>query len=84
MYGINLIKVAQVLGKIAVTNILFGQNGFIYSIYQEILKNCAEKNIEMVKFMMHTMARQDEKVYDEIVEILKKNFSEDELKEILD
>jgi hypothetical protein len=83
MYGINLIEVARVLGTVAVDNILFSKQGSIHLIYQEIIKFSAEKNIEMVRFMIKTLDRQNKDAYNDIVKILQKNFTEQDLREIL-
>ena len=83
MYGINLLTVAKVLGTAAVGNILFSQNGAIRSIHQEIIKYSAQQNIAMVKVMMRTLAQQNERAYQDVVEILREHFTEVELQEIL-
>ncbi|PID86026.1 MAG: hypothetical protein CSA11_11445 [Chloroflexi bacterium] len=83
MYGINLVKVAQILGSVAVSNLVFNKYGVIRSIHQEIIKYSAQKNIEMVKVMMRMLAQQNEQAHKEIVDILRKHFSEQELQEIL-
>jgi cytidylate kinase len=79
MYGINLLEVAKILGTSTASTLISKHSG-ISLIYQEIIKFCAERNNGMVKSMMGSLARQNEKAYEEIVEILKKNFTEDELK----
>ena len=83
MYGINLISVGKLLATVATSNALFSKNGAVKSIYQEIIKYSSEKNIEMVKLMMMTLARQNEKAYNEMIKILHDNFSDEELKEII-
>jgi len=83
MYGINLLAVAKLLGSVAVSNVLFGKHGAIHSIYQEIVKYSAQQNIAMVKVMMRTLAQQNEQAYNDVYRILRENFSEDELKDIL-
>ena len=83
MYGINLLEVAKILGAAAVGNILFNENGAIRSIYQEIIKYSAQQNIDMVKVMMRTLARQNEQAYKDAVKTLREHFTEEELKDIL-
>ena len=83
MYGINLLKVAGILGATAASTILFNKNGAIRSIHQEIIKYSAQQNIDMVKVMMRTLAQQNEQAYKDVVEILREHFSEEELQEIL-
>jgi hypothetical protein len=83
MYGINLLAVAKLLGSVAVSNVLFGKYGAIHSIYHEIVKYSAQQNIAMVKVMMRTLAQQNEQAYNDVYRILRENFSEDELKDIL-
>ena len=83
MYGINLLKVAGILGATAASNVLFNKNGVIRSIHQEIIKYSARQDIDMVKVMMRTLAQQNEQAYKDVVEILRKNISEQELQEIL-
>ncbi len=83
MYGINLLKVAKILGAIAVGNILFNEDGAIRSIHQEIVKYSAENNIAMVKVMMRTLAQRNEQAYKDVVKDLREHFTEEELQGIL-
>jgi len=83
MYGINLLKVAKILGTIAAGNILFNEYGAIRSIHQEIVKYSAENNIAMVKVMMRTLAQQNEQAYKDVGKILREHFTEEELQDIL-
>lgn len=83
MYGINLLEVAKILGTTVASNIIFNKYGAIRSIHQEIVKYSAQQNIDMVKVMMRTLAQQNEQAYKDVVEILRKHFSEQELQEIL-
>lgn len=83
MYGINLLEVAKILGATTVSNVVFNEYGVIRSIHQEIIKYSAQQNIDMVKVMMRTLAQQNEQAYKDVVEILRKHFSEQELQEIL-
>lgn len=83
MYGINLLVVAQILGTTAAGNVLFHKNGAIRSIHQEIVKYAAQQNIAMVKVMMRNLAQQNRQAYKDVVKILKENFTEEELQEIL-
>ncbi len=83
MYGINLLKVATILGSIAISSILFNKYGAIHSIYQEIVKYAAQQDISMVKVMMRTLAQQNEQAYQEVVKILREQFTEEELNDIL-
>jgi hypothetical protein len=83
MYGINLLEVAKILGAITASNILFNKYGAIRSIYQEIVKYSAQQNIAMVKLMIRTLAQQNEQAYKEVIKILRENFTEEELQDIL-
>ena len=83
MYGINLLEVAKILGATTASNVVFNKYGVIRSIYQEIIKYSAQQNIDMVKVMMRTLAQQNEQAYEDVVENLRKHFSEQELQEIL-
>ena len=83
MYGINLVEVAKILCVTVAGNALFSKNGMVHSIYQEIIKYSGQQDIEMVKVMMRTLAQQNEGAYNDVIEILKKNFTEQELQEIL-
>lgn len=83
MYGINILKVAKILGAIAVSNILFNKYGATRSIYQEIVKYSAQQNIAMVKVMMRNLAQQNEQAYKDVVENLREHFTEEELQDIL-
>ena len=83
MYGINLLKVAKIMGATAASNVLFNKYGAIRSIHQEIVKYSAQQNIDMVKVMMRTLAQQNEQAYKDVVEILREHFTEQELQEIL-
>jgi nicotinate-nucleotide pyrophosphorylase len=83
MYGINLLKVAQILGAITISSIIFNKYGAIRSIYQEIVKYSAQQNIAMVKVMMQTLAQQNEQAYKDVDIILREHFTEEELREIL-
>ena len=83
MYGINLLEVARILGATAASNVLFNKYGVIPSIHQEIVKYSAQQNIDMVKVIIRTLAQQNEQAYKDIVEILRENFTEQELQEIL-
>lgn len=83
MYGINLLEVAKILGTTAASNIVFSKYGVIRSIHQEIIKYSAQQNIDMVKVMMRTLAQQNKQAYEDIVEILREHFTEQELQEIL-
>lgn len=76
-------EVARILGATAVSNVMFNKYGVIRSVYQEIIKYSAQQNIDMVKVMMRTLAQQNEQAYKDVVEILRKNFSEQELQAIL-
>ena len=83
MYGINLLEVAKILGATAASNVLFNKYGAIRSVYQEILEYSAQQNIDMVKVMMRTLARQNEQAYKDAVKTLREHFTEEELKDIL-
>ncbi len=83
MYGINLLKVAGILGAIAVNSIFFSKYGAVRTIYQEIVKYSAQQNIVMVKVMMRTLAQRNEQAYKDVVEILGEHFTEEELLDIL-
>jgi hypothetical protein len=83
MYGINLVEVAKILGVTVASNVLFNKNGVVHSIYQEIIKFSAEQDIDMVKVMMRTLAQQHEGAYNDVVEILREHFTEQELQDIL-
>lgn len=83
MYGINLLVVAKILGAATASSVLFNKHGLVRSIHQEIIRYCAQQDIEMVKVMMRTLAQQDEQAYKEAVEILREQFSEQELRELL-
>ena len=83
MYGINLLKVAKILGAASVSNILFNKYGAIRSIHQEIVKYSAQQNIAMVKVMMRTLAQRNEQAYKDVVKILREHFTEEELQDIL-
>jgi uncharacterized protein YutE (UPF0331/DUF86 family) len=83
MYGINLLKVAKILGATAASNVLFNKYGTIRSIYQEIIKYSAQQNIDMVKVMTRTLARQNEQAYKDVVKILREHFNQEELQDIL-
>jgi hypothetical protein len=83
MYGINLLKVAKILGATTASNILFNKYGAIRSIHQEIVKYSAQQNVAMVKVMMRTLAQRNEQAYKDIVKILREHFTEVELQDIL-
>ncbi len=83
MYGINLLKVASILGSVAVSNILFSNYGAVPSIVQEIVKYSTQRNIAMVKEMMRTLAQQNEQAYQDVLITLREYFTEEELKDIL-
>lgn len=83
MYGINLLEVARILGATAASNIVFNKYGVIRSIHQEIVKYSAQQNTDMVKVMMRMLAQQNEQAYKDVVELLRRHFSEQELQEIL-
>ena len=83
MYGINLVTVAQILGVTVAGNALFSKNGVVNSIYQEIIKYSAQEDIDMVKVMMRMLAQQNQESYNDVVEILREHFAEQELQDIL-
>ncbi len=83
MYGINLVKVAKILGVTVAGNTLFNKNGVVHSIHQEIIKYSAKQDIDMVKVMMRTLAQQNEQAYKDVVEVFREHFTEQELQEIL-
>jgi hypothetical protein len=83
MYGINLVEVAKILGLTVAGNALFNKNGVVHSIHQEIIKYSALQNIDMVKVMMRTLAQQNKGAYNDVVEILREHFTEQDLQEIL-
>ena len=83
MYGINLVAVAKLLGVTFAGNALFSKNGVVHSIYQEIIKYSAQQNITMVKVMMRTLAQQNEGAYNDVVDILRKHFTEGEIQELI-
>ena len=78
-----MVEVAKILGVTIAGNVLFNKNGVVHSIYQEILKYSAQQDIDMVKVMMRTLAQQHEGAYNDVVEILRKNFTEQDLQDIL-
>lgn len=83
MYGINLITVGQILGASLAKDLFFSKHGAVYVIYQQILKYTINQDIEMTKFMMQTLARQNEQAYDDIMTILKKNLSDEEFQNLV-
>jgi uncharacterized protein YrzB (UPF0473 family) len=83
MYGINLLEVAKILGTTVVSNVVFSKHGAVRTIHQEIVKYSSQQNIDMVKVMMRTLAQQNEQAYEDVAEILRRHFSEQELLEIL-
>lgn len=78
-----MLEVAKILGTTAASNVVFNKYGVIRSIHQEIVKYSAQQNIDMVKVMMRTLAQQNEQAYKDVVEILRRHFSEQELQDIL-
>ena len=78
-----MVEVAKILGTTVVSNVIFNKYGAIRSIHQEIVKYSAQQNIDMVKVMMRTLAQQNEQAYKDVVKILRRHFSEQELQEIL-
>lgn len=78
-----MLEVAKILGATTVSNILFNKYGAIRSIHQEIVKYSAQQNITMVKVMIRTLAQQNVAAYEDVVKILHKHFSQEELQEIL-
>ena len=76
-------EVAKILGATAASNLLFNKYGAIRSIHQEIVKYSAQQNIVMVKVMMRTLAQRNEQAYEDVVKILREQFTEEELKDIL-
>ena len=78
-----MLEVAKILGATTASNVLFNKYGAIRSIYQEIIKYSAQQNIDMVKVMMRTLARQNEQAYKDAVKTLREHFTEEELKDIL-
>jgi cupin superfamily acireductone dioxygenase involved in methionine salvage len=83
VYGINLLEVAKILGATTVSNIIFNKYGAIRSIHQEIVKYSAQQNIAMVKVMVRTLAQRNEQAYQDVVNILREHFTEEELQDIL-
>jgi hypothetical protein len=83
MYGINLLEVAKILGATSAGTFLFDQYGAIRSIHQEIVKYSAQQDIAMVKVMMRNLSQQNEQAYKDVVRTLRKNFSQEELQDIL-
>ena len=83
MYGINLLRVATILGATAANNILFNKNGAIRSLHQEIVKYYAQQDIALVKVMMRNLAQQNEQAYKDVVKLLREHFTEEELQDIL-
>jgi predicted RNA-binding protein len=83
MYGIPLLKVAEILTATAATNILFTKHGAIRSIHQEIVKYSAQQNIAMVKVLMRSLAQQNVQAYKDVLKILREHFTEGELRDIL-
>lgn len=83
MYGINLVEVARILGTSVISSTLTGQSGVISIIYQEIIKYSAQQDIEMVKVMMRMLSQQNEAAYNDVMKILRENFSDQELQEIM-
>jgi len=82
MYGINPITLASVLTTAVIPNLIFGNNGAVKLIINNVVKYAAEQNIDMVKSMLDTLARQNENIYKEVIDILKKHFTDEELKYI--
>ena len=78
-----MLVVAKILGATTASNILFNKYGAIRSIHQEILKYSAQQNIAMVKVMMRTLAQQNEQAHEDIVNVLREHFTEEELQDIL-
>ena len=76
-------EVAKILGATTVSSILFNKYGAIRTIHQEIVKYSAQQNIAMVKVMVRTLAQQNEQAYKDVVKILRKHFTEEELQDIL-
>lgn len=83
MYGIDLLKIAKILGAIAISRILFNKYGAIRLIYQEIVKYSAQQNIAMVRVMIRNLAQQNEQAYKDVIMILREHFTEEELQDIL-
>lgn len=78
-----MLEVAKILGTTAASNVVFNKHGVIRSFHQEIIKYSAQQNIDMVKVMIRTLAQQNEQAYNDVVEILREHFTEQELQEIL-
>ena len=83
MYGINLLKVAKILGGTTVSSILFNKYGAIRSIHQGIVKYSAQQDIAMVKVMMRTLSQRNEQAFKDTLKILREHFTEEELQDIL-
>ncbi|OQB29257.1 MAG: hypothetical protein BWY08_02119 [Bacteroidetes bacterium ADurb.Bin174] len=83
MMGINLVSVAKILLLPAFQDIFLGKHGAIKKIYEEIIKSCAENDIQMTRELMRTLSRQHEQQYNNMVKILRSKFTEEELRDIL-
>jgi len=83
MYGISLLTVSKVLGSALLNGVLNSQDNCITLIHHQIVKYAAEQNIQMVKSLMNSIARQNAKAYQDVIRLLREHFSEKELEDIL-
>lgn len=83
MYGINPITIGKILGASLVKDIIFSKHGTISFIYLEIVKYATQKDIDMVKLMIETLARQNAQAYQDVMDILKKNLSDEEYQNLV-
>ncbi|APD47022.1 hypothetical protein FB106_11410 [Synechococcus sp. Ace-Pa] len=82
MWGINLVVVGQILGRVVLKDILSGNHGAPKIIRDKIIVCVANNDLAMAKIMVRSVAQQDKTLYNDLKRELRDKLSEEEWQQI--
>lgn len=83
MYGINFLKLTNVLAKNALINVVCGKNGAVAAIVNQMQRAIIENDIGLLKAMIRSISAQNQEVFKEIDKILKENLSDEDYRQLM-
>ncbi len=83
MYGINFLKLANVLTRNAFINVVCGKNGAVAAIVNQMNRAIIENDIALLKTMIRSLAVQNQDVFKEIEKILRENLTDEDYQKVM-
>jgi hypothetical protein len=82
MWGINPFTVGKIIAGVGVSSALLGRYGSLEQLKRKIKLHVSEKHAEAARAMAHSVALQDQSLYEKLKKELEQELSPDEYERI--